>query len=118
MSCDPPTALSTAVSVVRRRTSEMPDRAVTVVQVLATQVDYFERLVLDLLEISSLDVGAERVRSNPSTCSASCGGCRASWRGRLRRSTLPDRGPSRSTAGELSGSWATSMKTPTAMPKA
>ena len=61
----PLTALSTAVSVVRRRTSEMPDRAVTAVQVLATQVDYFERLVLDLLEISSLDVGAERVALEP-----------------------------------------------------
>ena len=49
MSCGPPSPpVSTAVSVVRRRTSEMPDRAVTVVQVLATQVDYFERLVSGL----------------------------------------------------------------------
>ncbi|RPI07605.1 MAG: sensor histidine kinase, partial [Actinobacteria bacterium] len=61
----PLTALSTAASVVRGRAPEMPPRAATAVQVLATQVDYFERLVLDLLEISRLDAGAERVSLEP-----------------------------------------------------
>jgi signal transduction histidine kinase len=58
----PLTALSTAVEIVRARSADMPPRAGTAVQVLASQVGYFERLVLDLLEISRLDAGSEGVQ--------------------------------------------------------
>jgi two-component system sensor histidine kinase MtrB len=51
----PLTALSTAVSVVRAREADMPPRTRLAVDVLETQIRYFERLVLDLLEISRFD---------------------------------------------------------------
>jgi signal transduction histidine kinase len=56
----PLTAMSTAVEVVRRRSDELPERLRPAIDVLASQVVYFERLVLDLLEISRLDAGVER----------------------------------------------------------
>jgi signal transduction histidine kinase len=54
----PLAALSSAVEVVNRRRDELPDRAVLAVDALAEQVTAFNRLVLDLLEISRFDVGA------------------------------------------------------------
>ena len=48
----PLTALATAIEVVKSRKNEMPERAGMAVDLLGAQVDYFERLVLDLLEIS------------------------------------------------------------------
>jgi signal transduction histidine kinase len=54
----PLTALSTAVSVVRAREADMPPRTRLAVDVLETQIRYFERLVLDLLEISRIDAAA------------------------------------------------------------
>jgi two-component system, OmpR family, sensor histidine kinase MtrB len=55
----PLTTLATAVELARNRRAEMPERAATAVDLLGVEVDYFERLVLDLLEISRLDAGAE-----------------------------------------------------------
>jgi two-component system sensor histidine kinase MtrB len=55
----PLTALSTAVQVVRARADDLPPRTRLAVDVLETQIRYFERLVLDLLEISRIDAGAE-----------------------------------------------------------
>jgi signal transduction histidine kinase len=56
----PLTALSTAVEVVRRRGDELPERMRPAIAVIDGQISYFERLVLDLLEISRLDAGVER----------------------------------------------------------
>jgi signal transduction histidine kinase len=55
----PLTALSTSIEVVSRRKDELPERVRRAVDVLESQVAYFERLVLDLLEISRLDAGVE-----------------------------------------------------------
>ncbi|HEX6656868.1 MAG TPA: HAMP domain-containing sensor histidine kinase [Ilumatobacter sp.] len=57
----PLTTLATAVELARNRRAEMPERAATAVDLLGAEVEYFERLVLDLLEISRLDAGAEIV---------------------------------------------------------
>jgi two-component system, OmpR family, sensor histidine kinase MtrB len=57
----PLTALATAVEIVKARTDDLPPRAATAVEVLGAQVSYFERLVLDLLEIARLDAGAEHL---------------------------------------------------------
>jgi signal transduction histidine kinase len=54
----PLTALATAVQVVRARADDLPNRTQLAVAVLETQIAYFQRLVLDLLEISRFDVGA------------------------------------------------------------
>jgi two-component system, OmpR family, sensor histidine kinase MtrB len=54
----PLTALSTAAQLLKGRRDEMPERAQTALDVLVTQTDQFERLVLDLLEISRYDAGA------------------------------------------------------------
>ena len=54
----PLTALSTAVSVVRAREADLPPRTRLAIDVLETQIRYFERLVLDLLEISRIDADA------------------------------------------------------------
>jgi two-component system, OmpR family, sensor histidine kinase MtrB len=77
----PLTALSTAVEVVKARSHDLPLRTRAAVEVLDTQVSYFERLVLDLLEMSRLDAGAEKVSAEEvdlasylSNLSASLGG--------------------------------------------
>ncbi len=59
----PLTALATAIEVVKSRKTDMPERAGMAVDLLGAQVDYFERLVLDLLEISRLDAGAEQTNA-------------------------------------------------------
>ena len=61
----PLTALSTALEVVRRRSGELPERMRPPVEVIESQVEYFERLVLDLLEISRLDAGADKATPEP-----------------------------------------------------
>jgi len=57
----PLTALAAAVDVVDRRRYELPDKVVMAMDVLAGQVHSFNRLVLDLLEISRFDAGAARL---------------------------------------------------------
>jgi signal transduction histidine kinase len=57
----PLTALSTAVSVVRAREADIPPRTRLAIDVLETQIRYFERLVLDLLEISRIDASADEL---------------------------------------------------------
>jgi two-component system, OmpR family, sensor histidine kinase MtrB len=57
----PLTALAAAVSIVDRRREELPETVVMAVDVLASQVHSFNRLVLDLLEISRFDAGAARL---------------------------------------------------------
>jgi signal transduction histidine kinase len=61
----PLTALSTAVQVVRARQADLPPRTRLAVDVLETQIRYFERLVLDLLEISRIDAGAAELAVEP-----------------------------------------------------
>lgn len=57
----PLTVLKTAVQLVEQRSPELPERALAAVAMLSKQVEYFERLVLDLLEISRFDAGNEHV---------------------------------------------------------
>ncbi|MPY96174.1 MAG: HAMP domain-containing protein [Acidimicrobiia bacterium] len=61
----PLTALSSAVAVLDRQAPELPERAQTALSILTTQVVYFQALVLDLLEISRLDAGAEHLELEP-----------------------------------------------------
>jgi two-component system, OmpR family, sensor histidine kinase MtrB len=57
----PLTVLRTAAHVVEQRSNDLPPRTVEAVKLLVKQIDYFERLVLDLLEISRFDSGVEMV---------------------------------------------------------
>jgi len=57
----PLAAMASAVEVVNRRKAELPERAVYAVEVLEDQVRSFNRLVLELLEISRFDAGAARL---------------------------------------------------------
>ncbi len=57
----PLTALSSAVAVLGRQESELPERSRMALGILTTQITYFQALVLDLLEISRLDAGAEQL---------------------------------------------------------
>ncbi len=54
----PLTVLSTAAQLLKGRRDEMPERSQRAVDLLVTQTEHFERLVLDLLEISRFDAGA------------------------------------------------------------
>ncbi len=58
----PLTALEMATAVVAAGVDEMPERLRPAVEVLVSQVEYFERLVLDLLEVSRMDAGVETLR--------------------------------------------------------
>jgi two-component system sensor histidine kinase MtrB len=57
----PLTAMSNAIQVIRSRAHELPPRTQTALSIFGSQADYFEQLVLDLLEISRLDAGVERI---------------------------------------------------------
>jgi signal transduction histidine kinase len=59
----PLTALATAVHVLQSRVDEMPTRVRAAIDVLESQIEYFERLVLDLLEISRYDAGVNELAS-------------------------------------------------------
>lgn len=61
----PLTALATAVQVLRSREDDLPPRTRAAIDVLENQISYFERLVLDLLEISRYDAGANRLALEP-----------------------------------------------------
>ncbi|HLG00091.1 MAG TPA: HAMP domain-containing sensor histidine kinase [Acidimicrobiia bacterium] len=54
----PLAALASAVEVVKRRKDELPEAAVSAVEILAAHVREFNQLVLDLLEISRFETGA------------------------------------------------------------
>lgn len=54
----PLTTLVAAVEVMRAHRSELPERMRTATDLAASEVDRFDRLVQDLLEISRLDAGA------------------------------------------------------------
>ncbi len=57
----PLTSLSAAVQLLGARREEMSDRSQTALDVLTSQTDYFQQLVLDLLEISRFDAGAAQL---------------------------------------------------------
>jgi signal transduction histidine kinase len=57
----PLAALASAVDVVNRRRDQLPEGAVIAVDALAEQVEAFNQLVLDLLEISRFDAGAAQL---------------------------------------------------------
>ena len=54
----PLTTLATSLQVMQARRAEMPDRARRALDLLAADLNRFEHLVQDLLEISRFDVGA------------------------------------------------------------
>jgi len=58
----PITALSAAVDVLATRRSELSDRNQQALDVLTTQVRRFDRMVIDLLELSRLDSGTSSLR--------------------------------------------------------
>lgn len=58
----PITALSAAVDVLAARRSELSDRNQQALDVLTTQVRRFDRMVIDLLELSRLDSGTSSLR--------------------------------------------------------
>jgi signal transduction histidine kinase len=55
----PITALTTAVEVLERRSTEFSDRNQEAIRIVAEQVRRFDRTVLDLLELSRLDAGSK-----------------------------------------------------------
>ena len=59
----PLTALSTAAQLLHSRRDELSERSQKALDVLVTQTGHFERLVLDLLEISRFDAGAAELNS-------------------------------------------------------
>jgi two-component system sensor histidine kinase MtrB len=61
----PLTTLSTAVEVLQRRRTEMPERSVRALDLLTSEVVRFERLVEDLLEVSRFDAGAADLALEP-----------------------------------------------------
>jgi len=56
----PLTVLKAAVQLVEQRSPDLSPKALEAVNMLTKQVGYFERLVLDLLEISRLDAGVDQ----------------------------------------------------------
>jgi signal transduction histidine kinase len=57
----PLTTVATSLQVMLARRDEMPERARVALDLLAADVDRFERLVQDLLEISRFDAGVARL---------------------------------------------------------
>jgi two-component system sensor histidine kinase MtrB len=66
----PLTAMTNAVQIVRARAHDLPPRTQTALTIFGSQVEYFEQLVLDLLEISRLDAGVERLDLGPTDLEA------------------------------------------------
>ncbi len=61
----PITALAAAIEVLEARRGDLPERTQQALDVVTTQVHRFDRLVLDLLELSRLDVGAADLHPEP-----------------------------------------------------
>lgn len=61
----PITALSAAIDVLDARRQEFPGRAGQALDVVVTQVRRFDRMVLDLLELSRIDAGATELNLEP-----------------------------------------------------
>lgn len=61
----PITALSAAVDMLDARRDEFPGRTGQALDVVVTQVRRFDRMVLDLLELSRIDAGATEVNLEP-----------------------------------------------------
>lgn len=61
----PITALAAAIEVLEARRNDLPERTQQALDVVSNQVHRFDRLVLDLLELSRLDVGAADLHREP-----------------------------------------------------
>ena len=68
----PITALSAATEVLEGRREEMPERTQQVIDVVITQVRRFDRMVLDLLELSRIDAGAADTHVEPAELVGLC----------------------------------------------
>ena len=104
-----------------------PGRWRAAAELLQAELDRFEALLADLLEISRFDAGAAVLEPRPSTCATSShrvvDDLRAAGRAARQRgstSSRPGRRPAspRSTPGGSSGSCATSSATPSSTARA
>jgi signal transduction histidine kinase len=66
----PLTAMTNTMQLMRSRAADLPERMQSALSIFYAQVVYFEQLVLDLLEISRLDAGVERVHIAPADVEA------------------------------------------------
>jgi two-component system sensor histidine kinase MtrB len=64
----PLAALAAALAVMRRRRSQLPERSAQALDLLGEQIDEFQQLVLDLLEISRIDAGRAELLLQPTSC--------------------------------------------------
>ena len=63
--------LAASVEVLENRRDELPERAQTALDLLSADVDRFQQLVEDLLEISRFDAGAVKLRARGGASSPS-----------------------------------------------
>lgn len=68
----PITALSAATELLDKRRDDIPERTRQAVDVVVTQVRRFDRMVLDLLELSRIDAGAADVHAEPADLPELC----------------------------------------------
>lgn len=68
----PITALSAATEVLERRRDEVPERTRQAIDVIVTQVRRFDRMVLDLLELSRFDAGVADIHAEPAVLADLC----------------------------------------------
>jgi signal transduction histidine kinase len=61
----PLAAVAAAVEVIERRLGDLPKDVVLAFDVLATKVETFQQMVLDLLEISRIDAGTAELHADP-----------------------------------------------------
>lgn len=66
----PLAALSAAVDVMKRRRAHLPERSAYALDLLEEEIDEFQRLVLDLLEMSKIDAGRAELLLEPTDCRA------------------------------------------------
>lgn len=64
----PLAALSAAIEVMQRRRKQLPERSAYALDILSEQIEGFQTLVLDLLEISKIDAGRAEVALEPTDC--------------------------------------------------
>jgi two-component system sensor histidine kinase MtrB len=64
----PLAALSAATAVMQRRRAQLPSRSAEALDLLTEQIEEFQKIVLDLLEISRFDAGRAELVLEPTSC--------------------------------------------------
>ena len=118
----PITALSAAVEVLDGRRDDLPERSQKALDVVVSQVQRFDQMVLDLLEISRVDAGRIEMHLEPTLLGDFLRTCRGPVRLLLRaRRGRPSAGatiPCPSTSAAWSGPSPTCSRTPRSTPAA